>query len=797
MLPRVALFLFGLPLVPVSLAVAAPPYQGKPVRVILLAGQSNMAGSGAVSRAPLPWRNQPGILFDETTASFDHTRSSSWETLGLAVANMGPEISFGALVSEALPGEQIALVKVSRAGTGLAYWRTPGQGGHDALMNRIDTIKTRLNAAVTAGEIPSWRFGGLLWMQGENEADGAAPMALTYQADFADFVSKVRVRTSTPTLPVVLGRISIQLDPGAPYFGPVEQPQLDNVRAAQVAWTVANAPHGAWVDTDDLSLIDEFHFGSVAQLTFGRRFARTYLALVEPAPLPLITRLAGQAASSSSPAVAFRVDFGRPVTGFTSADVTVLGETGATSAGVTVAALPPGDGSVYAVHVRGLVRPGQVDIAVPRGAALDAQARVSLPGQSEDVAVVWAPHPGVAGLILHDPMANGPSALLNTAATGHGWTGQGWEVQNNRTGYQFKATGTPLTYGALATTPGYAEGGDNWVSSARALDFEKTFRPWMSSRAAAGLDIAGSEFWVSWLVRPLSAGRAQRVALARGTGIAEANSTITVDNNGGKWRFTVLGTATTTNVDATANQTHLMVLQVFIGGAAQPSTARLWINPAPALLGGAALAPGTATVAHTTAAPTTDFTFRRLFWFPGDAPGHGALDEVRLGTTFASVTPVAAPAPSPLAAALAAQFAAAGQDHLAPAVFDPALDHDGDGLNGLMEAYWGANAADSARSGPTSLPLAERQRPSLRLAAEPGSGLTLELPAVSPLPAGVQVRWEHSPDLAADTWTPLVAGVDYVASSAPGATPGLQWLGATLPTPTTRAFYRAVIAPAP
>jgi hypothetical protein len=174
-------------------------------------------------------------------------------------------------------------VKVSQSGTGLGFWRNPGEGGHDTLMARIDLTRDWLNASLAANDIPSWQYGGFIWMQGENEANSIVSVAEAYESDFADLAQKVRTRTGVADLPVVLGRISIRLDPNAAYPGPVQQPQLDLVRAGQVSWA-ENDSNGGWVDTDDLPLIDSWHFGSAGQIRLGRRFAGAWFDLVESRP---------------------------------------------------------------------------------------------------------------------------------------------------------------------------------------------------------------------------------------------------------------------------------------------------------------------------------------------------------------------------------------------------------------------------------------------------------------------------------------------------------------------------------
>lgn len=169
----------------------------------------------------------------------------------------------------------------------------------------------------------------------------------------------------------------------------------------------------------------------------------------------------------------------------------------------------------------------------------------------------------------------------------------------------------------------------------------------MTSRGAGAVDVAGTTLWLSYLIRPDNAGQAQRVALMKGTGstYSDSDNAVRVSQSGGTWHLVVLTNDVDTGVAVTAGQTYLVVVRAAIGGAALSSTANLWINPSTNALGGADPDLGTATASFTVT--NSNFKFGRLHWYPGSAAGQGSLDEVRLGTTFAAITPVPPPAVEP------------------------------------------------------------------------------------------------------------------------------------------------------
>ncbi|HMO51746.1 MAG TPA: sialate O-acetylesterase [Kiritimatiellia bacterium] len=613
----------------------ANPSTGQPVRVFILAGQSNMRGSGTVRQAPEAWRPLTGVLFDETTPGDPASFSSEWEEIGTAVDHMGPEMAFAAILRDAYPDNRIAIVKVSQSGTGLGYWRNPGQSGHDTLMARIDVVRDRLDTALAENGIPAWSFDGFLWMQGENEANSIESVALSYQADFNDMATKVRAATGVTNLPVALGRISSQLDPGL--GGPVQQPQLDYVRAGQVAWAT-NDSAGAWVDTDDLTLIDNWHFGSIGQLALGQRFAEAWFRIAEDRPLLTLRRAAGQPEKSHAAAISYHATFREAVTGFDASDVVILGDTGASN--IDVQEMAPNDGTTFLIAISGMAHPGLVDLRIPNAAAESVGARASLPGLAEGTTVLYAPHPDVANLLFHEPFT-GPDRPMNRLQSSFGGTTGGWEIQNNVTNGYRTATASSLDYGNVLRSPAHGVGGDTFNNSARALDLEKTFAGYMTGRGAGAIDVPGTTLWFSYLIRPGDAGQRQRVALLRGTGTAysDANNAVHLMQSNGTWRMILLTNhVVDTGVPVVTGTTYLVVMRLHIGGAADPSSAHVWINPDPVWLGGA---PDLASALATHTVTSADFKFGRIYWYPGSATGHGRIDELRIGTTFASVTPVA------------------------------------------------------------------------------------------------------------------------------------------------------------
>ncbi|HVE59101.1 MAG TPA: FG-GAP-like repeat-containing protein, partial [Pyrinomonadaceae bacterium] len=99
------------------------------------------------------------------------------------------------------------------------------------------------------------------------------------------------------------------------------------------------------------------------------------------APTVTINQASGQSDPTSTQPVAFTVAFSEPVTGFSSADVSLTGST----ANVSVAVIQvSGSGSLYTVTVRNITSAGQVKAAIPAGAAFDIGGNTNSASTSTD-----------------------------------------------------------------------------------------------------------------------------------------------------------------------------------------------------------------------------------------------------------------------------------------------------------------------------------------------------------------------------------------------------------------------------
>jgi len=205
---------------------------------------------------------------------------SGWVSLqpgyGTNTTRFGPELSFGRAMADALPNDEIYLVKYARSGAGLADptdWNPATGSDYSTFLSRVDAALDNLdNAAI------DYEISGMLWMQGEHDTLNSADAA-AYEANLTNFIATVRGEFETPNMPFIIGRITTE-------FGTAVNNAL--VRDAQV--TVANNVGGAyWVDTDSLQLGSVGHYGTQGQIDLGELFAGKNLAAIpEPQSCTLL-----------------------------------------------------------------------------------------------------------------------------------------------------------------------------------------------------------------------------------------------------------------------------------------------------------------------------------------------------------------------------------------------------------------------------------------------------------------------------------------------------------------------------
>ncbi len=210
-----------------EVAKPAPQVGKSPVKLFVLAGQSNMEGQGFISGG------QKGTLEtlvkDPASASrYRHlvgqdgkwvVRDDVWCSYGtkgaLTVGGfaadgcIGPELGFGWKVGDFLDN-QVLLLKVAVGGTSLAGdWRPPSSGGttggwYQEMIKQVKAALADPKALFPAYDGKGVELAGFGWHQGWQ--DGCAqPMADEYETNMVNFIKDTRKDLGVPNLPFVIG----------------------------------------------------------------------------------------------------------------------------------------------------------------------------------------------------------------------------------------------------------------------------------------------------------------------------------------------------------------------------------------------------------------------------------------------------------------------------------------------------------------------------------------------------------------------------------------------------------------
>ena len=281
----------GLALSPQSFAEATDFY------VYYLGGQSNMDGYGYVKQLPAAQAGaQNDVMIFHGNTSPDRASVDGkgiWSKLqpGHGVgfksdgktnqysSRFGVELTFAQTMQERFPDRRIAIVKYSRGGTsidvsaagGFGCWEPDFEGA--AGVNQYDHFLATVRHAYADTDIdddgqPDRLIpAGIIWMQGESDANYTPEIAKRYQANLKRLMDLIRAAFRADDIPVVIGRISYsKKDPPSWKHGEI-------VRAAQAEYVKADAAAALVTTTDQYGYSDPWHYDSAGYIDLGCQFA--------------------------------------------------------------------------------------------------------------------------------------------------------------------------------------------------------------------------------------------------------------------------------------------------------------------------------------------------------------------------------------------------------------------------------------------------------------------------------------------------------------------------------------------
>ena len=253
-----------------SLAVllgAAP--KATPVKVYILAGQSNMDGRGKKSDLVGDLARWAKPQADVAIAYSNSNRRGPFATDGfvplepgfsvppgtkqakLPGATFGPEVSFGRAIADANSDVRTVLIKFSEGGTSLHGDWMP-EAKNSLYPQFLAFVQKSLKSLGGDAKIEA-----MVWHQGESDASLKEG---EYQKLLTAFIAQIRKDLASPDLPFVIGEV-------------YDNAKRDRIRAGQRA-TAASVDNVYFAPADKLQTSDGgTHFDAASQIEMGQRLA--------------------------------------------------------------------------------------------------------------------------------------------------------------------------------------------------------------------------------------------------------------------------------------------------------------------------------------------------------------------------------------------------------------------------------------------------------------------------------------------------------------------------------------------
>lgn len=267
--------------------LAADP--SKPVKVFLLAGQSNMVGADARTERINEYPEfegagspQDDVLFVQLSDA-NQAEPAVWGRLAPG-ESFGPEITF-ARAFKARENSPLAIIKSAVGGTTVAFDWNPDapESGQKLYPRTLRLVQESLKELKRRGL--RYELAGVMWHQGENDMLDRK-LNTGYADGLAGLIARMRADLQVPELKWFLGEVS---EKGI--WGMDNRSNLGILRQQQNRVLRADS-NLRWVPTSHLAfeVMDSgqphYHFGTQGQLQLGQAFAAAYF---EDCGLPVTT----------------------------------------------------------------------------------------------------------------------------------------------------------------------------------------------------------------------------------------------------------------------------------------------------------------------------------------------------------------------------------------------------------------------------------------------------------------------------------------------------------------------------
>lgn len=218
--------------------------KSKPIKVFILAGQSNMQGKAKISlldhqiKDPknadlLGHLKKEGQWVKRSDVSISYFERKGPLTVGYGSDKnrYGPELEFGHVLGDHCK-EHVLLIKTSWGGKSLAKdFRPPSAGQktgpyYTKMIKQIHAVLKDIKSHVPGYKGQGYKVAGFVWFQGWNDMINKQFTA-EYTKNMAHFIRDVRKELKRPILPFVIGQMGVG--------GKTVNPKVQRFKEAQAA----------------------------------------------------------------------------------------------------------------------------------------------------------------------------------------------------------------------------------------------------------------------------------------------------------------------------------------------------------------------------------------------------------------------------------------------------------------------------------------------------------------------------------------------------------------------------------
>ena len=273
----------------VFLLISNSVFSQEEIQVVLLSGQSNMAGRGVSEELDAAFIKRVQDVSDRVFISTSDVEKSKPVPLSSLKKSFGPELMVGVTLAEANPKKHYLLIKKAVGGTSLyGAWNTEWTLEKAMLAERgkvrqslqlykqhITNIKRTLNKLKKQGK--KYKILGVLWMQGESDTNKEIT-ATNYQSNLKKLIAGYRKEVQIKDLPFVIGQVNVL--PRKYKVGPaqVRTAMLNIANSDDNIAIIKTSTDASWLDYPKHS--DNLHYNTEGQKRLGAAFAKELIQLI-------------------------------------------------------------------------------------------------------------------------------------------------------------------------------------------------------------------------------------------------------------------------------------------------------------------------------------------------------------------------------------------------------------------------------------------------------------------------------------------------------------------------------------